>query len=162
MNTLERLAARAEIADLLATYCIAFDDQDWETFAGLWTDDAAFVVEEHAFEGKQNLLDFLTTCLPEGYVSKHMISQPLIRFSDDGRTAHARTDVVWIAANFRNAIVGRYVDVIVREGDRWLFRRREEIPVPYRAGPTPMSDAAVTVSGETMHQDLSADETERG
>jgi len=162
MTTVEQLAARAEIADLLATYCIAFDDQDWETFAELWTEDASFVVEEHAFHGRQVLLDFLTTCLPQGYVSKHMISQPLITFSDDGQTARAWTDVVWIAANFRNAIVGRYVDVIVQDRGRWRFRRREEIPVPYRAGPTPMSDAAVSVSGETMHQHLSHDEQDGG
>lgn len=157
MTAIELLTARAEIADLLASYCIAFDDQDWDTFADLWTDDASFVVEDHAFHGRKVLLDFLTTCLPRGYVSKHMISQPLIRFSDDGQTARAQTDVVWITANFKNAIVGRYDDIVVQDGGRWRFRRREEIPVPYRAGPTPMSDAAVSVSGDTMHQDLSDD-----
>jgi uncharacterized protein (TIGR02246 family) len=158
MTPIEQLAARAEIADLLASYCIAFDDQDWETFAELWTDDASFVVEDKAFQGKEVLLDFLTTCLPQGYVSKHMISQPLISFAEDGQTARARTDVVWIAANFRNAIVGRYDDVIVQDRGRWRFRRREEIPVPYRAGPTPMSDTALSVSGETMHQELADDD----
>src|SRR5690606_37886585 len=105
-NDVQRLLDRAAICDVIATYCIAFDDQNWEAFAELWTDDAAFVVEDHAFEGKQAVLDFLTTCLPKGYVSKHMLSQPLIELSDDGLSARARTDVVWIAANFQNAIVG--------------------------------------------------------
>ena len=154
MTPLEKLEALAEIRDLIATYCIAFDDQNWTEFEKLWTDDASFVVEPNAFNGKKVLMDFLSTCLPKGYVSKHMISQPLIEIAEDGMSARARTDVVWIAANFTNAIVGRYVDEIVRQDGRWKFRRRQEIPVPYREGPTPMSDAAQSVSGDTMHQGL--------
>lgn len=154
MTPAERLLARAEICDLIVTYCIAFDDQNWQEFADLWTDDASFAVEEHTFKGKQAVLDFLTTCLPEGYVSKHMLSLPLVKLSDDGMSASARTDVVWIAANFENAIVGRYIDKIVKQDDAWKFRSRRETPVPFRAGPTPMSDTAQAVSGETMHQAL--------
>lgn len=154
MTAVERLLARAEIADLLVTYCLAFDDQNWDEFSTLWTDDASFQVEDHAFQGRSAVLGFLTTCLPEGYVSKHMISQPLIELADDGLTARARTDVVWIAANFTNAIVGRYEDQVVKQGGRWKFRSRRETPVPYRAGPAPMSDTAQSVSGRTMHQEL--------
>jgi hypothetical protein len=158
MTPSERLQARAEICDLIATYCIDFDDQNWTDFARLWTDDASFVVEDHAFAGKQAVLDFLTTCLPQGYVSKHMISQPLIELAEDGLTARARTDVVWIAADFTNAIVGRYNDELVRDAGAWKFRRRQETPVPYRAGPAPMSDAAQSASGATMHQALLSSE----
>jgi uncharacterized protein (TIGR02246 family) len=149
MDALERLVATKEIEDLISRYCISFDDQDWETFARLWTEDAAFVVGDMAFEGRETMLEFLTTCLPEGYVSKHMISRPLVEFESDTR-ARARTDVVWIAANFENTIVGRYVDTIVRHDGAWLFQRREEEPVPYRDEPPPMSDTAVQVSSPTM------------
>jgi uncharacterized protein (TIGR02246 family) len=154
---IDRLIARAEIADLIVTYCQAFDDQNWKEFERLWTDDASFVVDGQSFDGKSVLLDFLTNCLPPGYVSKHMISQPLVQVADDAQTATAQTDVVWIAANFTNAIVGRYNDNIVKEKGRWKFRRREETPVPYRPGPTPMSDTAQSVSGQTMHQSLLRD-----
>lgn len=158
MTPVEWLVARAEISDLIVAYCINFDDQNWQEFAQLWTDDASFAVEDHTFEGKQTVLDFLTTCLPDGYVSKHMISRPLIELASDGLTARARTDVVWIAANFENAIVGRYNDEIVKQDGKWKFRSRRETPVPYRAGPTPMSETAQTVSGETMHQALLNDQ----
>jgi uncharacterized protein (TIGR02246 family) len=151
MDALERLVATKEIEDLISRYCISFDDQDWETFAGLWTEDAAFVVGDMAFEGRDTMLEFLTTCLPEGYVSKHMISRPLVEIQSD-TTARARTDVVWIAANFENTIVGRYVDTIVKENGRWLFQRREEEPVPYRDEPPPMSDSAVAASSPTMRK----------
>jgi hypothetical protein len=148
------LLARGEIADLIVTYCQSFDDQDWKTFESLWTDDAAFCVDGHSFEGKSKVLGFLTTCLPPGYVSKHMLSQPLIRVADDFQTATALTDVVWITAEFTNGIVGRYVDELAKENGSWKFRRREEIPVPYIEGPAPMSETAQSVSGQTMHKKL--------
>jgi len=158
LSPVDRLIARGEISDLIVTYCLAFDDQNWEEFAELWTDNASFIVENHAFEGKQTVLDFLMNCLPEGYVSKHMISQSLIELADDGLSARCRTDVVWIAANFENAIVGRYNDEVVKLDGRWKFRKRQETPVPYREGPTPMSESARTVSGETMRNGLVEDD----
>ena len=150
MDALERLVETKEIENLITRYCFLFDEQDWAGFAELWTEDAAFVVGEMSFEGRDTMIDFLRSCLPEGYVSKHMCSRSLIEIADDGATAHALTDVVWIAANFENTIVGRYVDTIVKQDGRWRFQRREETPVPYRPGPPPMSDTAVAVSSPTM------------
>ena len=152
MDALERLVATREIEDLISLYCISFDDQDWATFGQLWTEDAAFVVGEMAFEGRGVMLEFLTTCLPAGYASKHMISRPLVRFESDS-CARARTDVVWIAANFENTIVARYVDTIVKQDGRWLIQRREEEVVPYRDEPPPMSNTAMAVSSSTMRAD---------
>ncbi|MFN8225015.1 MAG: nuclear transport factor 2 family protein [Gaiellales bacterium] len=149
MDALERLVAVREIEDLITRYCQSYDDQDWETFGGLWTEDAAFVVGEMAFEGRGPMLEFLTTCLPEGYASKHMISRPLVELESD-TSARARTDVVWIAANFENTIVARYVDTIVKQDGRWLFQRRVEEPMPYRDELPPMSDTAKAVSSPTM------------
>jgi hypothetical protein len=149
MDALEQLIAAREIEDLISLYCISFDDQDWETFGSLWTETAAFVVGDMAFEGREPMLEFLTTCLPVGYASKHMISRPLVEFESDTR-ARARTDVVWIAANFENTIVARYCDTIVKQEGRWLIDRREEEVVPFRDEPPPMSDTAMSVSSSTM------------
>jgi uncharacterized protein (TIGR02246 family) len=151
VDALERLVAIKEIEDLITRYALAFDEQDWSTFATLWTEDAAFVVEGSvAFEGRERMLDFLTTCLPEGYVSKHLNARSLIELGPDGTTAEAKTDVVWIAANFENTIVARYNDTLVKEDGRWLFKRRSETPVKYVAGPPPMSGQAVSASEATM------------
>lgn len=158
MDPIDKLVARAEISDLIVTYCITFDDQNWDEFGKLWADDASFIVEDHVFKGKKSVLEFLTNCLPAGYTSKHMISQSLIELDEEGLTARARTDVVWIAANFQNAIVGRYEDEIVRLDGKWKFQQRRETPVPYRDGPTPMSDTAISVSGDTMRNGLVDDE----
>ena len=150
MDALARLVAIQEISDLIGRYCMLFDDEDWAGLDELWTDDAAFVVEDQAFEGRSVLMRFLSTCLPSGYRTKHMISRPVVVLADDGTTATARTDVVWIAANFENTILGRYEDELVHDDRGWLFARRVEHPVQYIPGPPPMSDAANGVSGPTM------------
>ncbi len=61
MDALERLVAVQEISDLIGRYCMLFDDEDWAGLDELWTDDAAFVVEDQAFEGRTVLMDFLST-----------------------------------------------------------------------------------------------------
>ena len=152
MDALARLVAIQEISDLIGRYAMLFDDEDWAGLDELWTDDAAFAVEDQAFEGRETLMQFLSTCLPAGYRTKHMISRPLVELGADGTTARARTDVVWIAANFENTIVGRYEDELVSDDRGWRFRRRVEHPVQFVPGPPPMSDAANGVSGATMRE----------
>lgn len=153
MDPIARLVAIQEISDLIGRYCMLFDDEDWAGLDELWTDDAAFVVEDQAFEGRAVLMDFLSHCLPPGYRTKHMISRPVVELGEDGTTASARTDVVWIAANFENTILGRYEDELVRDERGWRFLRRVERPVQFIPGPPPMSDAANDVSGATMRAD---------
>ena len=111
---------------MIGRYCMLFDDQDWDGLAELWTDAAAFVIRDEAsgdraFEGREVLLEFLRTCLPPGFQSKHMISPPVIDLGPDGSSASARTDVVWISGNFENTIVARYHDDLVHEDGRWRF-----------------------------------------
>lgn len=150
MGPVEQLLARHEIADVIGRYCMLFDDQDWNGLAALWTDDAAFVVADFVFDGRASVLEFLRTCLPPGYQSKHMIAPPIIDLADDGRTASARTDVVWISGNFENTIVARYHDDLVHVDGRWKFSRRLEIPMRHTPGPPPMSETATDISGPTM------------
>ena len=151
---LDRLVARAEIVDLIARYAITFDDQDWEALADLFTEDASFVVDEAGGHvGRADVLGFLSTCLPAGYVGKHFLSVPLVEIAADGRSARSRTDVVWFTQDFATTIIARYDDDLVRGHDgRWRIRRRHEKTVPYREGSPPMSDAALALSRSTMHQ----------
>jgi uncharacterized protein (TIGR02246 family) len=149
MEAIERLLALREIEDLVTRYCHAFDDQDWEALGELWTEDAAFVVAGVEFAGRQ-VLDFLSSCLPAGYGGRHFCARTLVDLADDGLTATSTTDVLWIPENFEVTIMARYHDELVLEAGRWLFRRRVEVPVEYRAGPPPMSETAAQVSTATM------------
>ena len=150
MDAVERLIAVQAIRDLVVTYAMAFDDHDWTRLSSLWTEDAAFVVGDQAFEGREALMTFLSTCLPDDYGGKHMNPQTLVQLADDGQSAVVDTDVVWIPQNFQNTILARYHDDVVKDGGRWLFRRREEFPVQYRPGQPPMSGTAMSVSSATM------------
>ena len=151
MDPIERLLAVRAIEDVIGRYCILFDDQDWDGLEALWTEDAAFVVDGDGFEGRSTVLEFLRTCLPPGYRSKHLISPPVIDLAADGRSARARTDVAWIAQNFEVAIIARYDDALSRGDDGVMrIRRRDEYAVPFEPGPPPMSGDAVRVSGATM------------
>jgi uncharacterized protein (TIGR02246 family) len=150
VDALERLTAVQAIRDLVVTYAMAFDDHDWPRLSSLWTEDAAFVVGDQAFEGREAVMTFLSTCLPDDYGGKHMNPQTLAQLADDGQSAVVDTDVVWIPQNFQNTILARYHDDVVKDGGRWLFRRREEFPVQYRPGPPPMSGTAMSVSSATM------------
>ena len=143
---------------MIGRYCMLFDDQDWDRLADLWIDDSAFVIRDdvsgdRAFEGRAVLLEFLRTCLPPGFQSKHMIAPPVIDLAEDGLTATARTDVVWISGNFENTIVARYHDDLVHHDGRWRFRRRLEVPMRYTPGSPPMSETATGVSAATMRRD---------
>jgi uncharacterized protein (TIGR02246 family) len=153
MEIIERLAAIHEIRDLITRYAIHYDDKDWVAFATLWSDDASFVANGVAFEGRERLLEFLTTCLPDDYSGKHMNAPPLVEVAPDGASATAKTDVVWISQDFENRIVGRYDDVFEKRDGRWLFSRRVESTVPYTPGPPPMSETAMRVSAATMRRD---------
>jgi uncharacterized protein (TIGR02246 family) len=150
VDALQKIVAVSAIRDLVVTYAMAFDDHDWVRLGSLWTEDAAFVVGDQAFEGREAVIAFLSTCLPDDYDGKHMNPQTLVQLADDGQSAVADTDVVWIPQNFQNTILARYHDHVVKDGDRWLFRRREEFPVQYRPGPPPMSGTAMSVSSATM------------
>jgi uncharacterized protein (TIGR02246 family) len=151
VEPIDRLLAVMEISQLLGRYCVMFDDQDWDALEGIWTEDAAFLVDGVGFEGRDAVLEFLSTCLPRGYQSKHVISPPVVDLADDGMSATARTDVVWIAQNFENTIVARYNDELVRADGCWRIRRRNETALQHAPGPPPMSDDALRVSGDTMH-----------
>ena len=67
------------IRDLVVTYAMAFDDHDWVRLGSLWTEDAAFVVADQTFEGREAVMAFLSTCLPDDYDGKHMNPQTLIQ-----------------------------------------------------------------------------------
>jgi uncharacterized protein (TIGR02246 family) len=152
LSPLDELLAREAIRDLMARYPMAFDDHDWEAWARLWTEDVVFVVDGTPIEGLEALRAFMTTCLPDSDRSKHLCGNPVIDLAADGLSARVRTDVVYIAQNYENTIVARYVDTVVRRDEHWLIARREEEPVPFKAGPPPMSEAARRLSGPTMRR----------
>jgi hypothetical protein len=146
LEPVDRLLAYTEIGQLLGRYCLMFDDQDWDALAGIWTDDAAFLVDGVGFEGRDAVLEFLRTCLPPGYQSKHLISPPVIDLAEDGMSATARTDVVWIAQNFREHH-RRSLQRRPRPRRWWLAN-----PTSQRSAPPARAGTATDVRGRAASQ----------
>ena len=76
MDALARLVAIQEISDLIGRYCMLFDDEDWAGLDELWTDDAAFVVEDH--EARQRLVDAAEVRLIDREVCIDEVRDPLV------------------------------------------------------------------------------------
>jgi len=153
-DLVQQLLDREAIRDLLARYPQAFDDRDWAAWEEIWTEDVVWVVDGTEIVGLPAVREFMVNCLPDDYGSKHLCGIPVIELGEDGTTAHARTDVVWIAANYENTIVARYVDDLVKRDGRWRISRRDEVVMPFQPGPPPMSDASKELSGPTMRPPL--------
>jgi len=77
VDALEELLALHAIRNLVVTYAMAFDDHDWERLGSLWTEDASFVVGDQTFNGRDAVMSFLSTCLPED--SRRRCSSPIDR-----------------------------------------------------------------------------------
>jgi hypothetical protein len=127
------LVAIQEIRDQIARYAIFFDDKNWDEFAELWTDDAAFVGPGMAFEGKRAVLDFLVNCLPDDYTGKHMNSR---RWSScSRRIARGRAPTSsgsrWISRTARRPLRRRYCSGSSTGAGS---SSGTEVVVPFRAG----------------------------
>jgi uncharacterized protein (TIGR02246 family) len=150
VNAVERLIEIKAIEDLVLSYCMTMDDHEWEAFSELFTDDAVFVVNGVPFEGVETLVRFISGGLPDDYICKHLCTAPLVELDDDGLRATGQVDVLWVAQNYQNAILGRYRDEYVKGDGHWRFKRREESTIPLKEGPIPLSQTNLDVIGSEM------------
>lgn len=133
----EHVAHEADIRRLLAEYCHHFDDARPDQFAALFTDDAAFSVFGRTYTGRSEIRDNIgaqASALPPG---QHVTYNTFIELDDDGATARARTDFLYLnkdGDSYVIATAGRYHDVLEREPDRWRIKARTIVflgdPVP--------------------------------
>lgn len=135
MDALERLVAQEDIRVLSAKYAMSSDDHDWPLFESLWTEDAVWSTADARFEGRAAIVEFLKNCLVDDYFGKHINAQSIIEVAADGQSATGLTDVLWLAQNSEVQVMARYVDLVVRQHDRWYFKKREEVAITHRPGP---------------------------
>lgn len=131
-NELERKATVRNADDmeairkLLAQYCHLLDDLRMEEWGELFCEDAVWTARTFHFEGRAAIVRGVRTLEPDqpGKV-RHLTFLPLIELNGD--EAHCWADTIALrTADQNNQIttVGRYHDVLRREGGRWRFARR--------------------------------------
>jgi uncharacterized protein (TIGR02246 family) len=112
-------ADREAIHELIARYCLAFDEADAPGWAGCYTEDGEFDGAGQLLRGRPAMEAFLNGIGPSDLhrlTTNHIIDL-------DGDTARCRSSVVLLS---KGVIVssGRVADELRRVDGRWLIHRR--------------------------------------
>jgi uncharacterized protein (TIGR02246 family) len=133
-DTLERrvrrLEDRAEIAELVARYCIAMDDRDVDAFPSLFTPDVQIrsgdgVMDSRGFEAVSAMFVQRFAVLGP---SHHFTHDRIVEFDPHDDDAATGTVLAHAEMNRRGepmVAAIRYADSYARHEGRWKFRRRE-------------------------------------
>jgi hypothetical protein len=126
MLSTQEMSDRIEIHDVLARYCHAVDDRDWETYRAIFTADAVIddVVTGGIRSGVDDHVVYLKRALSNIRLSQHTISTILLDV--DGDSARAKVQcicpmvVVLPQAAAQTMILGvRYRDRLSRTDAGW-------------------------------------------
>ena len=128
------------VADLgvrrtLATYCQTCDDGRFDDFAECFAPDATMTALGRTVVGRDAIRGWIAAAMPPERRGKHVCVNAVI--TCDGDTAHAESDFLFLAPGPRGPVIstaGRYVDDLRRDGDRWVFTRRDIVLMAPGAG----------------------------
>ena len=132
--TLQELSDRLEINDLIARYSYALDSRDYDALDELFTPDAVLdYTATGAIKGTlAEMKEFVANAFTMFAGTQHLTTQTMIRFSDDGDTAFAKSachNPMVFGGDLapRMMIVGLwYLDTLERTPGGWRFKERVE------------------------------------
>jgi uncharacterized protein (TIGR02246 family) len=119
-----------EIHRLLARYCHACDDGDFDCLIDLFVDDASFVYAEWAPSGREEIRRWFETTQPPERRGKHLTTNIVVTLHGDD--ASVISDFVFLARSdgrFSLQLAGRYFDELRYDEDQWRFARRVAVPL---------------------------------
>ena len=127
--TLQDLADRAEIADLVARYSRLVDRRDFNRLATLYAPDA---VQDHGEAFCGSAVDFIAWLRQTMGTMKtqHLVANMLVEIDGteaEGEIYTVNTHVFDGADPVQMTAGGRYLDRYVKRGGRWLFARRRRV-----------------------------------
>jgi len=138
---LRRLEDLLDIQQLFVDYGRYLDAGDFRSYAALFTGDGEILLGPMGrASGPQEIEALMTKALADTVGDTyHLITSPVIELDGDRATA----EVMWTVVaredhdQPRVTMIGRHVDELVRERQRWRFRRRQgHISIPSRYGPS--------------------------
>jgi ketosteroid isomerase-like protein len=126
----QSLAARAEIADVVATFCERIDEYDWQGAADVFTEDC--LVDYGA--GRGGPVHGRAACAArfragqgEFRLTHHQLGQSRISIEEDGQSGAATTYITaWHEGwdGERSVVRLRYFDTFARVDDGWQIATR--------------------------------------
>jgi 3-phenylpropionate/cinnamic acid dioxygenase small subunit len=120
-----------DVLSILSTYsryAQAMADRRFDDWADQFTEDARFINGAKVFEGRQELQAFITRRWQDERPAKNIWCNPLIEIKGD--RASAKVDYLVVgypgpeSPNLVVQSMGRYDDVLAKQGDRWLIHER--------------------------------------
>jgi uncharacterized protein (TIGR02246 family) len=121
----------AEIHGLYARYVWAFDSNDGDMFASVFTDDGEFVVGTRVTKGRKDLAAMASRGPKKDHPKIfHITTNVLITPSTEGAIGHAYVVLVDLAKNPAISGGGVYDDVIVKTAEGWKFKKRSYFAEP--------------------------------
>lgn len=130
LSIAESLADRAEIADVLATFCERIDEYDWQSAADLFAEDCRVDYgpgRGGPVHGRSACAERFRKGQAEFRLTHHQLGQGRVVVEDDGAAASASTYITawhedW--AGDRSVVRLRYLDTFVRTPEGWRIATR--------------------------------------
>lgn len=122
---LQRIEDELAIGQLRARYCHLLDDQQWEPFIDLFTDDGIFEGLSKV-QGKHDLMHFFSRQVPT--VAErfwHFCTNGTIAIDGDVATGRISMEYISVSDGISYVSAGHYDDVCVRENGQWKFQSRK-------------------------------------
>ena len=118
---------RLQITELMARYCWAIDQRNWDGFLDLFTDDCRldFGNVMGVFEGRTGIERFTTTMSGLDLLMRHYTTNLIVE--GDGAEARARSYVLALTGPTRNVATGRYEDRLAKQAGCWSIRERRAV-----------------------------------
>jgi 3-phenylpropionate/cinnamic acid dioxygenase small subunit len=127
--TLEDLADRLEIQDVLVRYATALDGRDWPLLGEVFTPGAIAVYDGGRFEGIDAIVAICRLSLEPLTSSQHLLGNFAVRVDGDRATSscylHAQHFRVGDRGLNTYVMAGTYRDRLIRTHDGWRIEHRE-------------------------------------
>jgi 3-phenylpropionate/cinnamic acid dioxygenase small subunit len=122
------LEERAAIQDLLSMYCFHVDNGDYDQWVNLFTTDCLFEPGDLGnLNGRAAIREWVEKLMAGSLPRKHCTINSIIRVN--GSEAKADSYLILVQQGAQQgpyvSLAGRYEDVLVKEGDTWLFKNRK-------------------------------------
>jgi 3-phenylpropionate/cinnamic acid dioxygenase small subunit len=131
--TLQEIADRVEIDDLLTRYATALDIKDWDLYARCFTPDASIDYSSSGgIKGKlPEVKAWLAQIMPTFPMTQHLVANRVIVVQGDTATCRSYLFNPMGLPDDANGLVlffegGYYSDKLVRTPDGWRIRERIE------------------------------------
>ncbi len=104
------------------------DAGDFDAWVKLFTEDGSFHMFGRSITGHAALRAFIEDDQKPSHRGLHLTTDSVIDF--DGESAIVRSNFLFVASGETSGVVvagGKYLDVLVPQGERWLFQERETV-----------------------------------